>query len=714
MADLDLNSYNPEELKKWVESLKGNATTPEAISEAARDAQFLSESASRASKPIGTLGDILPKEALQKSIVSPAQQSAAVFEANPVNSLPKSIAERAVQEFSIPGKSAADSASVFQKLAPEVEKAVIPESNSVSQAVTEAGKIKVPIDPNSTAYRLGKGVRNVGQTLGKAAKFIPEVGMGIQSVSNLADVTQAKDPIGEYLSKIVGNIGGLGMITNTEKTDENADKPSGPLLNTQEKMDKATRDNTNNNSGQDGGKEPPFNGSDLISKLKDGGDIKLESAPAEEKESDDNEQNVISSDPEYQSLVKRLDAYNKQAPSLKNLNFGDNELGSVQGLKDAQQQRNNAVLINQLGKAGELIGTGIGGTGNRGIVTRGMGAPIFDENIKQAENIPKDYLAQVEMQKEDPNSAVSKGYRDLMKQFGVNVDGKASASAIAKIAPWVEKAYLAEESRKAQAENLKYKYQELKTIADIKNKERQDARKEALDLKEKLNKDRLDSQYSRQAQSITNKAISGGGQVGNQIRSGIINAERIFNTLGVDKDIPEKDIDSYPIEKLDKNTRLTIIESAIELNKLLSGSGVPAQKTLDKLIPYNVKMGKTSIEDYFTNELNPAQQGKFIKEIMKITARVRDSSKEHNTALMKQYLSSGLEIKKHSPELWQGIINELKVDDPYASKTEKKEEVKQLSLQQKSTPSVNEERRKTQDGRTAVFDSTTKKFIRYE
>ena len=87
---LDLESASPDELQDYLKWAKGESSTPEEALEAARQSQYLSESASRAGKPLGTLGEVIGKD------------------------LPKTpSAEEIVSSRSLPGKTAAQSAEVF-------------------------------------------------------------------------------------------------------------------------------------------------------------------------------------------------------------------------------------------------------------------------------------------------------------------------------------------------------------------------------------------------------------------------------------------------------------------------------------------------------------------------------------------------------------------------------------------------------------------------
>lgn len=346
-------------------------------------------------------------------------------------------------------------------------------------------------------------------------------------------------------------------------------------------------------------------------------------------------------------------------PSIKQkqqvFDFGKGGLGTVQNLQNVQKEAKDIRDDAQLGRLGEIIGTGIGGLFDRGTITKPVLGDYLSSQEKEADRKVPDYLNQVEMEKNDPGSPISKGYRDLMKRMGVTIKGDASAASLEKLFPVLEKMQAAEmnaEAKKLQGAQAAYWKQA------------------AHNLKSDKQKDTNESKASNQLATLKNRMVSGGGLVGNQIRQGIVGAERIFNTVGIDPNITLDQVSKMPVEKLDTVTKLGIVESAIELNRLLSGSGVPAQKTLQKLIPQNILMGTTTVKDYLTSELNPAQQGQFIRELLKVTARVRDSAKEHNNEMMKKYLSGSTFIKEHDPGGYQNMLEEFKLSDPLDKKKE--------------------------------------------
>jgi hypothetical protein len=89
----------------------------------------------------------------------------------------------------------------------------------------------------------------------------------------------------------------------------------------------------------------------------------------------------------------------------------------------------------------------------------------YDEDIKASQAIPQQYLQQVQFEKEDPNSAVSQGYRSLAKAYNFDVQGNASAADIERQLPQFANVFnqrmAQKERREMAAENRAAKLQEM-------------------------------------------------------------------------------------------------------------------------------------------------------------------------------------------------------------------------------------------------------------
>lgn len=135
----------------------------------------------------------------------------------------------------------------------------------------------------------------------------------------------------------------------------------------------------------------------------------------------------------------------EEESDLQNIDFGDNSIARLEALRDALSRSRDAVFANSAARLGAATAAQMSGTKNQ-----------FDEaiagQIEQAKSIPDDYLKEVQFEKEDPNSAMSKGYRDIAKSLGFNVIGSASASDLERIIPQMSNIYNQKQAQQARAE----------------------------------------------------------------------------------------------------------------------------------------------------------------------------------------------------------------------------------------------------------------------
>lgn len=369
---------------------------------------------------------------------------------------------------------------------------------------------------------------------------------------------------------------------------------------------------------------------------------------------------------------------------LKNINFGTNNVSTLAGLKEAQAARDRQRDTADIMKYGELIGRGLSGRENK---------PLEDmaktQEQRSLEKVP-DFEAQQEELKHDPNSAVSKGMRDMMKQYGFNISGDASAADLEKANPMLAKAYEAEQTRKNQQEMLKYKYKELATLAGLKGQEKEQAG--------------LDKAETHLADVINpNKARS--GEMGkNQAR---LNAAGRVSAL----------VDQYG-----NPSAIPMRELATTVGNMLTMGSQTAVQQINELVPHTMSGNVAKIQEWLTNEPQGLDQQKFVKMYSDIANReAKVAGDQLKDAQFTEAKNAAGNLQKKRPDAFYSQIGTATHMDP--------EEVKSI-MEAKGykggypgskvaptkalAPSVNEERRQTPDGRTAIFDATTHQFLRYE
>jgi hypothetical protein len=179
---------------------------------------------------------------------------------------------------------------------------------------------------------------------------------------------------------------------------------------------------------------------------------------------------------------------------LQDINFGDNSIAKLEALRDALSRSRGAVFANSAARLGAAAAAQMSGTKNQ-----------FDEaiagQIKQAESIPDDYLKEVQFEKEDPNSAMSKGYRDIAKSLGFNVVGSASASDLERIIPQMSNIYNQKQAQQARAEQAALDRESRAEQRAMQLAMMSEARQATKDTKQ----EQLKNKFIENAQKVTSK-----------------------------------------------------------------------------------------------------------------------------------------------------------------------------------------------------------------
>lgn len=291
-------------------------------------------------------------------------------------------------------------------------------------------------------------------------------------------------------------------------------------------------------------------------------------------------------------------------------------------LAQAAEQRRNANIMGGI----DRISAGIAGLGSNAPI-KATGQEAYQDMAKQADQGAKDYVLQKEQEKNDPNSPSSKSVRDYLKPMlsKMGMDPKTldnmSAADIDKNFPMGMKMYEGEQNRISREQIMKLKQQQMAQSSADKMSEKQAAANKL--------------EFAR----FANRLPTIGGAQANVLRGRANQASNIFNTFQLPADMSMDDVEKLDPKQLDNAGRLLVTESSVELNKLLSGSGSPAQKTLEKIVPHNILMDRTKLQDYFQSKMNPAKQGEFAKEILKIAARVKKSASEELNSIAQKDLS---------------------------------------------------------------------------
>lgn len=277
-----------------------------------------------------------------------------------------------------------------------------------------------------------------------------------------------------------------------------------------------------------------------------------------------------------------------------NIDFGKGEIGTVENLKKAQNEADSNRKQANLFAGIDLI---VAGLNHASPVAQQM----YAQQLKDA-NIPIQKLEdQVAMEKQDPNSAMSKGFRDYLKTFNLNVQGDFSAADAEKLMPNVLKAYEADANRQAQKENLGYKYDELKTIAGIKAGEKSDAQSK----KDEAGQDKAYSELRNKLETFR------GNQAAQQASKDVLSADKALKLVQL------KDPNTLTTQDL----RLL----ADEMSKIATG-GVPSEHGTTSLLPDSYRQKIAEIQNFLSNKPTDAQAGEYIKHNMKYLQDMKETA----------------------------------------------------------------------------------------
>lgn len=354
-----------------------------------------------------------------------------------------------------------------------------------------------------------------------------------------------------------------------------------------------------------------------------------------------------------------------------------------ENLLAAQQQAKDSEVGALWGKLGARIGGALGHQ-SKDVIAGNEG--IADAIAKIGSHDKQDLMERIALEKQDPNSRYSMAAKQFIKdKFHVDIPEGISVEELDKtfMAPAL-KSFEAEELRKSKhiesedkrRSDLFKMVQEIQARKDIQSQRGEDRlaqiqasqaanapmREMMMQMRQQSIDDKNTRQASQQLEQIKNKAISGGGPAGNQIRNKIQFSDNLFGTVGADSSMSEQDVDKMPAATWDKIPRPMVAETAVELNRLLNASGQAPQGTLAKLIPSNILMDATQVKDYVTSKLNPADQGEFVKQALKTAARIKTIGKSQNKDLMSKYFAGTERIKKQAPDDYTRALTELGLD----------------------------------------------------
>lgn len=172
----------------------------------------------------------------------------------------------------------------------------------------------------------------------------------------------------------------------------------------------------------------------------------------------------------------------QEQPEKSELDVGTNNIASLENMLAALEGANAVRTGADLSRSADILSSGIASLG-AGTPIKPTGQELFKDQAKGAEQITDDYKQMVEMQKHDPNSPLSKAFRQFAEKLGVSIKGDLTAAEGEKIIPYIYKEFEAKENRKARKDELAMRLQEMRM-----RREELKAQKEAITAERKEQK----------------------------------------------------------------------------------------------------------------------------------------------------------------------------------------------------------------------------------
>jgi hypothetical protein len=316
----------------------------------------------------------------------------------------------------------------------------------------------------------------------------------------------------------------------------------------------------------------------------------------------------------------------EDTPKGRTLDFGTGKFkDTAAGLEEAQNRQNQLIGAGELGKAGALIGAGFAQVQPSKEALAG-----YDSQIAQAKDVVPQYLAQMEKQKNEPDSPLSQGMRQFMSSFGFNVTGDATADELMKLSPLAEKYYQQTQQELARKDNLAEKGREFDLRsqdlalrrADLHGKDldRQDAKLQAATTK------RVDTLNKMITAEVASSRSAFGGAA--KTLQAVDNVQALLNG--------ETDLNNLDSRQ--------VVEISRVLDRVLS-NGSPTISGSEHLTPQAINDRVAKQLEFWTSKRHGANMGDFVASQAATLQREKDQATKQMQNTQRALLGSYSDIK---------------------------------------------------------------------
>lgn len=326
-----------------------------------------------------------------------------------------------------------------------------------------------------------------------------------------------------------------------------------------------------------------------------------------------------------------------ETPAQHRMAMFDQQNSALQAAADA---RNKEVLINQLGKAGAMIGGGLSGVVPMGKVQQ-PNTSIFDQNIQLADRHVNDLRAQQDMAGKEAQRQQLQAEADEEDKLN-DPDSDISAAARAGF----ESASGKKLGADVTANDLKGIGLNLTSL--VNTQELMKARQEASELKSQRAQD-------QQQQTSTNQENTRFSQMNNKAIAELASSRSALGRSALVKQDAEKIQAMVQGRNLNDLDNREIAELAITLNRVLS-QGQPTVSGTEHLIPQTAQGSAAKIEEYLLNERQSADAGSFVKQMMSTVGREHDLAMKQMNATKQQIFGGYSDLQQKNPERYNQIM----------------------------------------------------------
>lgn len=302
-----------------------------------------------------------------------------------------------------------------------------------------------------------------------------------------------------------------------------------------------------------------------------------------------------------------------------------------QSYDDIKKRSDLATLGNQLGAAGDIIGNAIAFRQPNAAAQK-----QFGEQAASAANMPKEFAQKQAMDEQDPNSAVSKNYRDFLAKQGLTVGPGVTAAQVREVLlPAVDKEKLQQERLQNAKDTKALGMTQINAYRALQqdNKDRADAEKNDF-------KDRTEgAQVAKEMNGLSSTSRSALGQA----TTAKVQAQRLKQLLS-DPSVSNPDL----------NTAAALMNRIESGTATMGGAKDQQYHTLQQQLASGIS--------YITGNPTAPDVPKIKQHMIDVADRmskISDDVQNHQLAIVK---AGHADFFKRRPEVVNGIIQAIQGD----------------------------------------------------